>query len=126
VHVSAPDGRTLTVRYCRIGALMGILSLYSEPFVMPATRQAVLDAEILVMNPAVVRRLAERDVRVANALLRELRRPSPVGRRRSAGRGQCSVGLPDHRRVAGNRSTGGPGHQRSRAGAGPAPRTRHR
>jgi CRP/FNR family transcriptional regulator, cyclic AMP receptor protein len=72
VHVSAPDGRTLTVRYCRIGALMGILSLYGEPFVMPATTQAVLDAELLVMKPAVVRRLTDRDARVANALLREL------------------------------------------------------
>src|SRR6266542_2012290 len=83
VHVSAPDGRTLTVRYCRIGALMGILSLYSEPFVMPATTQAVLDAEILVMNPAVVRRLAERDVRPAVAKM------CPAGR---DWRGSCQSG----------------------------------
>jgi CRP/FNR family transcriptional regulator len=72
VHASAPDGRTLTVRYCRTGALMGILSLYVEPFVMPATTQAVLDTDLLAMNPSVVRRLADRDVHVANALLREL------------------------------------------------------
>lgn len=31
VHASAPDGRTLTIRYCRPGSLMGILSLYAEP-----------------------------------------------------------------------------------------------
>src|SRR3712207_3980259 len=69
VHASAPDGRTLTVRYCRTGALMGVLSLYTEPFVMPATTQAVVDAEVLAMNASIVRRLADRDVRVANALL---------------------------------------------------------
>jgi hypothetical protein len=40
VHASAPDGRTLTVRYCRTGALIGVLSLYAEPFVMPVTTQA--------------------------------------------------------------------------------------
>jgi CRP/FNR family transcriptional regulator len=72
VHASAPDGRTLTVRYCRRGALMGILSLYAEPFVMPATTQVVLDTELLRLVPAVLRRWADRDVRVARALLLEL------------------------------------------------------
>ena len=72
VHASAPDGRTLTVRYCRTGALMGVLSLYADPFVMPATTQVLLDAELLAFDPAAVRRLADRDVRMANALLLEL------------------------------------------------------
>jgi CRP/FNR family transcriptional regulator, cyclic AMP receptor protein len=44
VHASAPDGRTLTIRYCRPGSLMGNLSLYAEPFLMPATTQALVDA----------------------------------------------------------------------------------
>jgi CRP/FNR family transcriptional regulator, cyclic AMP receptor protein len=72
VHASAPDGRTLTLRYCRRGALMGILSLYAEPFVMPATTEVVVDAELLAITPAVLRGLADRDVRVARALLHEL------------------------------------------------------
>jgi CRP/FNR family transcriptional regulator, cyclic AMP receptor protein len=72
VYTSAPDGRTLTMRYCRTGALMGALSLYAEAFVMPATTQAVTDAEVLAIRPAVVRRLADRDVSVARALLFEL------------------------------------------------------
>jgi CRP/FNR family cyclic AMP-dependent transcriptional regulator len=72
VYASAPDGRTLTMRYCRTGALMGALSLYTEVFVMPATTQAITDAELLAIRPAVVRRLADRDVRVAQALLFEL------------------------------------------------------
>jgi CRP/FNR family transcriptional regulator len=81
VHVSAPDGRTLTVRYCRPGALMGIMSLYADPFVMPATTQAVTDADLLRMTPAAVRGLADRDTRVARALLLELsERASAVAR----------------------------------------------
>jgi CRP/FNR family transcriptional regulator len=72
VYASAPDGRTLTMRYCRTGALMGVLSLYTEAFVMPATTQAITDAELLAIRPAAVRRLADRDVRVARALLIEL------------------------------------------------------
>ena len=58
VHATAPDGRTLTVRYCRTGALMGVLSLYSEPFVMPADRATTIDLwrgsdyEAVVVPPA--------------------------------------------------------------------------
>ena len=72
VHASAPDGRTLTIRYCRPGGLMGIVSLYAEPFVMPATTQATVDSELLGINPNLVRQLADRDVRVAKALILEL------------------------------------------------------
>ena len=72
VYATAPDGRMLTMRYCRTGALMGVLSLYTEAFVMPATTQAVTDAELLAFRPAVVRRLADRDLGMARALLLEL------------------------------------------------------
>lgn len=51
---------------------VGILSLYAEPFVMPATTQVAVDSVLLAMNPAMVRRLADRDVRAARALLLEL------------------------------------------------------
>jgi CRP/FNR family transcriptional regulator len=49
--------------------LRGILSLYSEPFVMQATTQAVLDSELLRIEPDLLRRLADREVQVAKALL---------------------------------------------------------
>jgi hypothetical protein len=51
VHASAPDGRTLTIRYCRPGGLMGILSLYAEPFFMPATTQAVVSDTCMATCP---------------------------------------------------------------------------
>lgn len=70
--IAAPNGRTMTIRYCRPGALLGALSLFGTAFSMPGTTQALVDAELLKMSPAVVRGAAERDVRVAQAFLREL------------------------------------------------------
>ena len=70
VQVSASDGRTITVRYCRAGALLGVATLYakvSRPFGI----QAVSDTELLSLRPAIVRDLADRDPRVAQALLTE-------------------------------------------------------
>ena len=72
VFVTAPDGRTLTVRYCRRGALIGAVSLYATEFRMPAGIQAVVDARLLHLCPDVVRRAAAEDPRVADALLHEL------------------------------------------------------
>lgn len=71
VLVTAPDGRTMTVRYCRPGAMMGALLLFGR-FTMPATTQALVDTELLRLSPAVVRRIAEQDIRVAHAFLAEL------------------------------------------------------
>jgi DMSO/TMAO reductase YedYZ molybdopterin-dependent catalytic subunit len=72
VFVTAPDGRSLTVRYVRPGGLLGAVSLFASPFVLPATIQAVTDAELLRLAPSVVRRAADTDVRVARALIDEL------------------------------------------------------
>lgn len=72
VFVGAPDGRTLTVRYCRRGALIGAVSMYATEFRMPAGIQAVVDTRVLRLAPDVVRRTAAQDPRVADALLREL------------------------------------------------------
>jgi Cyclic nucleotide-binding domain len=72
VFVAAPDGRTMTIRYCRPGALIGAASLFAAGYAMPAPTQALVDAELLRLSPAVARRAAERDVRVASALLGEL------------------------------------------------------
>jgi CRP-like cAMP-binding protein len=49
VFVTAPDGRTLTVRYCRRGALIGAVSLYATGFRMRCAER----------GPAVVRRESE-------------------------------------------------------------------
>jgi CRP/FNR family transcriptional regulator len=70
--VTAPDGRSLTVRYCRPGALIGVVSLYASGYRMPAGTQAVGDAAVLRLAPDVVRRAAAEDLHVADVLMREL------------------------------------------------------
>lgn len=72
VFVTAPDGRTMTIRYCRLGALLGAMSLFATDFTMPASTQALVDADLLKMSPTVASQMAERDVRVARAFLSEL------------------------------------------------------
>ena len=71
VFVTAPDGRTMTVRYCRPGALLGVMSLFIPKFALPAAVQALVDAEVLALSPAVARRAAAQDIRVTQAFLRE-------------------------------------------------------
>jgi CRP/FNR family transcriptional regulator len=72
VFVTAPDGRTMTIRYCRPGAIIGAVSLFATGFALPATTQALVDAELLRLSPTTARRAAARDVRVAQAFLSEL------------------------------------------------------
>ena len=72
VFVTAPDGRTMTIRYCRSGELLGAMSLFSDEFTEPATKQALVDTQLLTLSPPTVRALAQRDLRVARALLIEL------------------------------------------------------
>jgi CRP/FNR family transcriptional regulator len=48
------------------------MSLFSTGFSEPATKQALVDAELLNISPARVRHIAERDVRVARVFLIEL------------------------------------------------------
>ena len=70
--VAAPDGRTMTIRYCRSGSLIGAASLFAAAYAMPAPTQALVDVELLRMSPTAARRAAEHDVRVATALLGEV------------------------------------------------------
>lgn len=70
IQVTAPDGRALTVRYCKRGALMGAATLFAAA-VRPFTIQALTDAELLRLDPARVVWHARHDPRVANALLAE-------------------------------------------------------
>jgi CRP/FNR family cyclic AMP-dependent transcriptional regulator len=72
VYVQSVDGRMMTVRYCRPGALIGVASLFAPRFSLPATIQAVTETDLLVLRASLVKRMAERDVRVANALLADL------------------------------------------------------
>jgi CRP/FNR family transcriptional regulator, cyclic AMP receptor protein len=70
VQVSAADGRTMTVRYCRPGALLGAATLYAQ-ISRPFGIQALSDSELLGFRPAIVRGWADRDPRVARVLLTE-------------------------------------------------------
>lgn len=72
VYVTALDGRTLTVRYCQAGSILGAVSLFASPFSMPASVQAVTDAEILALSAPSIAHAAERDNRLARALIDEL------------------------------------------------------
>jgi CRP/FNR family transcriptional regulator, cyclic AMP receptor protein len=71
-YVTAPDGRTMTVRYCRPGQIFGAATLFAAPFSMPAATQALVESELLSMAPATVRQLAGHEPALALALLTEL------------------------------------------------------
>ncbi|HEX5014231.1 MAG TPA: Crp/Fnr family transcriptional regulator [Candidatus Limnocylindrales bacterium] len=72
VFVGAPDGRTLTVRYCRTGAIIGAASVFGRGFMLPATIQALVDSEVLVLSPDVVQAVVRADAVAADAVLAEL------------------------------------------------------
>jgi CRP/FNR family transcriptional regulator len=72
VLVRAPDGRSLTVRYLRRGELSGVVSLFTPGYSLAATVQALVDSEQVTFDAQVVIGLAERDLRVAHALIGEL------------------------------------------------------
>ncbi len=71
VYVSAAGGRTMTVRYCRRGGLIGAATLYAPGYVRPFGIQALSDADLLVLRPERLRAMADTDPRVAAALLAE-------------------------------------------------------
>jgi CRP/FNR family transcriptional regulator, cyclic AMP receptor protein len=71
-EVSSPDGRSLVIRYARPGGLLGVASLFGEPYVMPGSLYAVVDSELLELRPEVIRQVAREEIAVANALLDEL------------------------------------------------------
>jgi CRP/FNR family cyclic AMP-dependent transcriptional regulator len=70
--VAAADGRMMTIRYCRSGALIGAVSLFARVYTMPATTKAVVDSELWRLSPYVARQAARTDVAVAQAFLAEL------------------------------------------------------
>lgn len=71
-YVSAPNGRTMSIRYCRPGSLMGIATLFNEQAPRAhGNTTALVDSRILQLDPDVVRGLAGNDIRVTGALLKE-------------------------------------------------------
>jgi CRP/FNR family transcriptional regulator, cyclic AMP receptor protein len=72
IYVTALDGRTLTVRYCRPGSIMGTVSLFASPFSMPGSTRAVTDAVLLAFPPTMILEASAHDVEIARALLNEL------------------------------------------------------
>lgn len=70
-YLRSANGRQVTVRYSRDGALLGVPSLFSA--VAPGIAiQALTDSRVMMLRPATVRQLARTDVVLANVLLEEL------------------------------------------------------
>ena len=71
VYVTARDGRSLTVRYCRAGSLLGALTIFGATQ-LPASIQSLVDTHLLEFDPVIVRDLCEREARVSRVLIDEL------------------------------------------------------
>jgi len=70
MYMPSREGRQVTLRYGRRGALLGIATLFS-PLPVYLVQQAVIPSRVLMMRHATLRRLAETEVSVAIALLHE-------------------------------------------------------
>jgi CRP/FNR family cyclic AMP-dependent transcriptional regulator len=71
-HVDAPNARTMTIRYCRPGALMGTATLFNPD--RPRTHAnltPLVDSCVMVLQPKLVQSLASTEIAVASALLAE-------------------------------------------------------
>jgi CRP/FNR family transcriptional regulator len=72
VFVRSQDGRTMTIRYCRSGSLLGAVSLYAADFSLPASLQTLTSTKLLRLSPETVRRMVHEDPNVAEAVIEEL------------------------------------------------------
>lgn len=72
VFVRGHDGRTMTIRYCRRGSLIGVASLFGPAFALPASVQAVTGGELLRLSPDVVLAATARHPDVAQGFLSEV------------------------------------------------------
>ena len=71
-YVSDASGRTMTIRYCRTGALMGTGTLFNATNARARGNLiAVVDSRVLTLQPATVQSLVEQDIRITRALLGE-------------------------------------------------------
>jgi CRP/FNR family transcriptional regulator, cyclic AMP receptor protein len=71
-YATAPDGRSITIRYCRRGTLIGVASLFAPHFALPASAVALADTDLLRLSAARARTAAARELPVAQVFLREL------------------------------------------------------
>jgi CRP-like cAMP-binding protein len=69
VFMSSPSGRQTTLRYIRRGGLFGVSTLFADTAHVGS--RALADSRLLIFRSSLVREAAQRDVRVALALLRE-------------------------------------------------------
>lgn len=70
--IGAPNGRTMTIRYCRPGSLMGTGTAFNTSSPMARGNLiALVDSRLVALQPATLRTLADRDIRVTRALLAE-------------------------------------------------------
>lgn len=72
VFVASPEGRTMTIRYCRSGDLLGAVSLFASDFSLPASLQTLTPTKLLRLSPEGARRIANEDPQLAAAFLEEL------------------------------------------------------
>jgi CRP/FNR family transcriptional regulator len=70
VFLSAPDGRTVTVRYARTGELLGVPAIIGGP--VPVSVQTVTDTMLLMLNARVLHQLGETDATIAWLLAQEV------------------------------------------------------
>lgn len=69
VFMTSPSGRQTTLRYIRRGGLFGVATLFADTAHVGS--RALADSRLLVFRSSLLREAAERDIRVALALLRE-------------------------------------------------------
>jgi CRP/FNR family transcriptional regulator len=70
VVVSAPDGRTLTIRYARAGELLGVPTLIGGP--APVSVELVTATRLLLLNSRALRHLGQTEPALAWLLAREV------------------------------------------------------
>jgi CRP/FNR family transcriptional regulator len=72
VYYAAADGRQVTIRYARPGAVLGVVAAAGGP--APVHTQALTDSTRVVMDMATLRSLAQHDPEVAWGMVEELSR----------------------------------------------------
>lgn len=73
VFQTNPDGRQLTIRYARAGALLALATIYLKR-TGPLSQQALTPCRLVRFSPAILITLAERDPAVANLFALEIAR----------------------------------------------------
>jgi CRP-like cAMP-binding protein len=72
VVLAGPDGRMATVRYAGAGQILGLSSAIAGS--SPWAGYAITDCEVTLLDPALLRRIAQADVRVAWSLAKQMAR----------------------------------------------------